>query len=158
MNTLSINFSNIYNQNIMSFKDYIYDNSIKMDVLWEDYICNFIYNNIDENMDFLDIGANIGLISISVNNKCKLNKKNINIHCFECDIENFLCLKYNTFNHNNIYIYNIGLADKFKFCNMYTNFYNRGCNSIIKSMDEESKSDHIYTSFDISNEQIVNIN
>lgn len=131
-------YSDIYNQQIMCHDDYIYQKSIKQNIIWEEFVCNFISDNIRDQSDFLDIGANIGLITIAVNNKCIKNKKNINIFCFECDLDNFICLRYNTKLNNNVKLYNCAVGDSNKFGNMSINNMNKGCNAIIKSVNKSN--------------------
>jgi hypothetical protein len=74
--------------------------------MWDEDIVNFIANNLQSGTDFLDIGANIGLITLGVIKKANLKNKQINkIHCFECDTQTFNILLKNTINFNNISYY-----------------------------------------------------
>ena len=128
--------SQIYNQSIKSYIDFIFINSIIQNKLWEEYLCNIICDFIENDTDFLDIGANIGLITLGVN-KLLNNKKIKNIHCFECDNHIFSCLQYNTQNFENIKLYNFAVSHKFQLCNITNNAYNRGSNMILKTHDNE---------------------
>jgi FkbM family methyltransferase len=123
--------SNVYRQSIKTNIDYIFKHSILQDQLWEADICEYISNLIVDGTDFIDIGANIGLITLGV--KLLLLSKNKKIrksHCIECNDETFLSLKHNTISHEDINIYNFALSDKQQLCSMSTNEYNNGCNII----------------------------
>ena len=92
-----IYYSDIYSQNINSYNDYIFRSSVLKNIYWEENLTNEICKYIENDSDFLDIGSNIGLISLSVKKKLKDNKSNKkikNIHCFECNNDTFKCLKY----------------------------------------------------------------
>lgn len=126
-------FSKVYGQKILSFEDYIYHNSIKIDKLWEKHNCDMIASCIVPGTDFLDIGANIGLISLAVKNSVTDGGK---IHCFECDNKAFNMLCYNTHEHKNILLYNFGLYDKHSVGHMTVNTSNFGCNHFHSTMQE----------------------
>jgi len=144
-------YSNIYQQYIKSEVDYIFLNSILLNKLWEEHIVNKIINLLEENTDFLDVGANIGLISLGVNLfSIKNNKKINNIHCFECNVNTFMKLKSNTSQHNNIKIYNFALGDNFGLGNMSINNYNNGI-SFIKNIYKNNKNEIIkYNCFEMN--------
>jgi FkbM family methyltransferase len=142
---MSLNIdSNIYNQQIKTNIDYIFKNSILYDKLWEHDICEKICTFIEDGTDFIDIGANIGLITLGVK-ICLKNKKIQTNHCIECDIDNFVSLKFNTAIHSDIFLYNFALADKSQLCNMSTNDYNNGCNIINTSYTNEKITTYDYT-------------
>jgi FkbM family methyltransferase len=129
-------YSDIYGQYIESYNDYIFNHSIKNNKLWEEYLVNYIVEYLENNTDFLDIGANIGLITLGVIKKAISMKKNINkIHCFECDVKTFNILYNNTSNIDNICYYPFALADKNMLCNMSINKNNYGCNHIYTTND-----------------------
>ena len=115
-----IYYSDVYKQYIKSNNDYIFKTSILQNIIWEEEICNLICQYIEPNTDFIDIGSNIGLISLAVN----LLLCNQNIHCFECNPDTFMSLKYNTQDKPNIYLYNFGLSNKVQICNMNNNELN----------------------------------
>jgi len=144
-------YSNIYQQNIKSEIDYIFLNSILLNKLWEEHIVIKITNLLEENTDFIDVGSNIGLISLGVNLYTSQNNKKINnIHCFECNVNIFMNLKYNTSHHKNIKIYNFGLGDNFGLGNMSINSNNYGT-SFIKNVYENNKNEIInYNCFEIN--------
>jgi FkbM family methyltransferase len=134
----------IYNQKIKTNIDYIFKNSILYDKLWEHNICEKICTFIEDGTDFIDIGANIGLITLGVK-ICLKNKKIQKIHCIECDNDNFTSLKFNTSTHPEINLYNFALADKPQLCNMSINDYNNGCNIINTSYTNEKITTYDYT-------------
>ena len=134
-------YSEVYKQNIKSNNDYIFKTSILKNEIWEKNICDFISKLIEPNTDFLDIGSNIGLISLAIN----LLSNNVkNIHCFECSPDTFISLKYNTQNKPNIFLYNFGLSDKLQICIMNNNTYNNGCNHIYKICNNEINKEILY--------------
>lgn len=128
---LTTSYSRIYNRNITSRDDYIYKNSVIHNKEWEPSITSSINKYLVDDTDFLDIGAHIGLITLSVSAFKKARK----IHSFECDPINFSCLKLNTRGINNINLYNFGLSDSNKICNINENTYNSGCNHINSTID-----------------------
>ena len=132
-------FSKVYNQVLATHNDYIYRNSIAIDTLWEPNICALIAENIKPNTDFLDIGANIGLITLGVRKALSGTGK---IHCFECDNRTFNFLSFNTSHYNNILLYNFGLSDKQNIGSMSVNIYNFGCNHFSSTMDETFEYEH----------------
>ena len=137
--------SDIYGQNIKTNKDYIFNNSININKLWEENTCNIISDLLKEDEDFVDIGANIGLISLGVIKMLKLkNKKIRNIHCFECNNLIFSFLNYNTNIHSNICLYNFAVSDKVELCNMSFNTYNNGCSCINLNINKDETTHHSY--------------
>ena len=86
---------------------------------------------------FLDIGANIGLISRQViNSKINISK----IFCFEPDKEKIKFIRYNLANYKNIKIMNYGLGKKDINLKLYKNIYNFGDTSFIKKTSNFSKA------------------
>jgi FkbM family methyltransferase len=132
-------FSQVYNQVLATRDDYMYKNYIAINKLWEAENCNLISENIKPNTDFLDIGAHIGLISLSIRKSLSGTGR---IHCFECDNTNFNFLRFNTSHYNNISLYNFGLSDKQNIGSMSVNTYNHGCNHISSTMDETFEYEH----------------
>ena len=139
-----IYYSDVYKQEIKSNNDYIFKTSILQNIMWEEEVCNLICQFIEPNTDFIDIGSNIGLISLAVNLLLHNQNKVTNIHCFECNPDIFMSLKYNTQDKPNIYLYNFGLSDKVQICNMNNNDYNNGCSHIYRAVDNVTKRDIIY--------------
>lgn len=142
-------YSAVYKQNIQTEIDYIFQNSILQNLIWEKNICDSICIHYVENTDIIDVGANIGLISIGAQRVAEesgiLFK---NIHCFECNHNNFEKLAFNTAIHDNIHLYNFGLADSQKIGSMAFNQYNNGCSFINKTIDKCESKEYIH---DISN-------
>lgn len=140
------NTNNIYNIEIKSYNDYIYNNSIGINKLWDEEIINEIIINLEEGTDILDIGANIGLITLGVLKKSKeQNKKLGNIHCFECDIKQIPLLSSNISSFENIKLYPFALSNKQELCQITTLESNMGCNYIYTSKDENNQTDIDYS-------------
>jgi len=140
-------YSDIYSQNINTYNDYIFKSSILKNIYWEENLTNTICKYIEDGSDFLDIGSNIGLISLSIKKKIKDNKLNKiikNIHCFECNNDTFKCLKYNTREHDEIKLYQLALSNKVELCNMTINTLNHGANFISKTINQGNETDYDY--------------
>ena len=141
-------YSNIYKQKIKSNIDYIFKNSILIDSLWEHNICEKICSYIKDGTDFIDVGANIGLITLGVKLYFKYNNLNKSIqkfHCFECDNENFSSLIFNTSNYTDINLYNFALGDNNQLCQMSVSEYNNGLNTINTTYTKETTNTYNYT-------------
>jgi FkbM family methyltransferase len=108
---------------------------------WEPSIVNSINRYLVEGTDFIDIGAHIGLITLAVNDLKKASR----IHSFECDPVNFTCLRRNTRGISNINLYNFGLSDSNKICNINENTYNSGCNHINSTTDYKGTNNYDYS-------------
>ena len=97
---------------------------------WDYEIIQFIKKYIRNNNNiFIDIGANVGLITK------QLLESNIKIKkylCFEPDKNTFECLKENLSNNNIISTYNYGLGLKTKSLKLYKNKMNSGDSSFVK--------------------------
>ncbi len=150
--------SSVYKQEIKTNIDFIFKASILQDKLWEENICDLICKYIEPNTNILDIGANIGLISLGV--LLKSNISNFKIHAFECNNDMFDKLKFNTRNKN-IELYQFGLGDKLQLSNMSFNPDNNGYSYLNNSFDGIIKKNIIYNKFstipNIINEQNIHI-
>ena len=147
-------YSEIYNQEIVGYNDFILNFVREKNILWEEKICDLIVNNIENDKEFIDIGSNIGLISLGVNKIAREKGKNIShIHCFECDTNTFRMLVHNTILLNDSYIklYPFAIADKTQLCLMSENNYNRGCNFIYNTFDSISSNNYNYPFIPSSN-------
>jgi len=144
-----IYYSDIYSQNINSYDDYIFKSSVLKNIYWEENLTNTICKYIEDGSDFLDIGSNIGLITLGVKKKLKddnkSNKTIKNIHSFECNNDIFKCLKYNTREHNEIKLYQLALSNEVELCNMTINTFNYGCNFISKIINEGNEKNYDYS-------------
>lgn len=126
---------NVYNIPLKSFDDYIYKNSILIDKLWDENIVNEIIENIPENTDLLDIGANIGLVSLGAAIKAKEMEKKIRyIHAFECDNKIIPLLSFNISTFDNILMYPFALSNRSELCKLTSLKDNMGCNYIYSSL------------------------
>ena len=93
---------------------------------------------IDKNMqyDFIDIGANIGLMTkCLLNNKIKIR----NSYCIEPNAENFFCLKNNLNSFKNINLFNFALDVKDGKKKLYLDKNNKGNLSFYSEMMSLSK-------------------
>ena len=147
-------YSDIYSQEIVGYDDLIFNFVKDKNTLWEEKMCNLIVDNIENDKEFIDIGANIGLISLGVNKIAREKGKNISsIHCFECDTSTFRMLVHNTFflSHDYIKLYPFAIADKTQLCQISENNYNRGCNFIYNTFDNDSSSSYNYPFIPVSN-------
>jgi FkbM family methyltransferase len=145
MDIITLN-NNIYGVDIKCFNDFIYKKSISLDKLWDEEIIDEILNNLEENTDIIDIGANIGLITLGILKKANQNNTKINnIHCFECDPKIITLLSYNISSIKNIIMYPFALSDTQELCNMTTLEENMGCNYIFKSNNNEKEINYDYS-------------
>lgn len=140
-----VNNENAYEQTILSYPDYIYNNSVKNEKFWEESIVDILVKNLRPNSEMLDIGANIGLVTLGVMKKAK--EKGISIrrvHCFECMPTTFFLLSENTLPYKDIvYLYPCAVSEKQSLCNISVNEYNQGCNYIYETNDSIHTYDHI---------------
>ena len=112
--------------------------SILKNGAWESHIIKIIKKySKKRRFIFLDIGANIGLISRQVI-KSKINISKI--FCFEPDKEKIKFIRYNLANYKNIKIMNYGLGKKDINLKLYKNIYNFGDTSFIKKTSNFSKA------------------
>lgn len=147
-------FSEVYNQEIAGYNDLIFNHVKNTNTLWEEKLCNLIVDNLENDKEFIDIGANIGLISLGVNKIAREKGKNIsNIHCFECDTSTFRMLVHNTILLSNSYVklYPFAIANKSQLCLMSENNYNRGCNFIYNTFDGIGSNNYNYPFIPASN-------
>ena len=124
---------------------------------WDYEIIQFIRRNIKNNNNiFLDIGANVGLITKQL---LMTNIKIKKILCFEPDKNTFECLKKNLANSNIVNTYNFGLGLKTKSLKLYKNQMNSGDSSFVKKsrIYEICKINNI-NSFLKKNYKIINNN
>jgi FkbM family methyltransferase len=135
-------FSPIFNQQIKGKVDYIYSNSVITNELFDVEVCKTILEYATPDSDIIDIGANIGLVTLGIKKLLELNNAENNyinrFHCFECNDDTFSYLKYNTSAHNDIILYNFGLSDAPQIANMEINSYNYGCNMIKEIYDNSN--------------------
>jgi FkbM family methyltransferase len=146
MNIITNNNNN-YGVEIKSYQDYIYKHSIEINKLWDEEVVNEVLNHYQEGTDILDIGANIGLVTLGISKKAK--ERNIilnNIHCFECDTQLFNLLVHNLSSLNNIKFYPFAVAHKELLCNLSLLEHNPGCNHIYNTIDENEKKFYDYSS------------
>jgi len=138
--------NNIYGVEIKSFDDYIYKHSIEINKIWDEEIIDEIILNNTENYDILDIGANIGLITIGIIKKAKEQNKSLGtIHCFECNSRIIPLLLSNISPYNNVNVYTFALSDKQELCNTTLYEDNMGSNYIYSSKDSNNVTEYDYS-------------
>ena len=123
-------------------------NSGEISYPYKDLITQYTQSNQD--YIFIDIGANVGLVTKELINK------NLNIDSFICvePIEHiYSCLKLNIKEHSNVFTYNFGLGNKDSEQDMYTDPSNHGNSSLLKSMMVKNK----YHSYDTSKVSIKSV-
>jgi FkbM family methyltransferase len=154
-----INKSNIYNTEIKAYNDFIYNNSVLKNEFWDEEIVDEILKYLEDDSDILDIGANIGLITLGILKKAKdQNKQFKNIHCFECDPKSISLLIPNTSPFENVKIYPFALSNKQELCNITTLNQNMGCNYIYSSKDEKITNNYDYSKLFYTDAHIKNNN
>lgn len=104
----------------------------------------------DKKYTFIDIGANVGLVSMHINN---INNNIENFICVEPVKNNFLCLQKNTKKFKNKEIYNFGLSNKNSTEDIFIDESNHGNSSLSISMMEFSK----YKKYDIEKIEIRSV-
>jgi len=92
--------------------------------IWEEHICQLLAKNYVKNTDVLDIGANMGLNSIRMNQIKPISSGN-KIHFFEPQHDVFSILDYNTRDIPRV-LYNFALSDKQKLLNFSKDVGNIG--------------------------------
>lgn len=133
-------YSDIYKQNIKTYFDYIFYQSIFKNQPWEFEMILDIATKIESGTDFIDIGANIGLITLGVKEMIKNsfpNKIISSYHCFECNPQTFQCLEYNTSFYPNMYNYSFALSNQIGICEMGINPFNYGGNFVSNMNNSE---------------------
>ena len=133
-------FSPIFNQQIKGKMDYIYNHSVMINEFFDVEVCKTILEYATPDSDIIDIGANIGLVTLGIKRLLELNgaKNYVNkFHCFECNDDTFSYLKHNTSQHNDIVLYHFGLSDSPQIANMEINTYNYGCNMVKQIYDKD---------------------
>ncbi len=107
---------------------------------WDFYIIEFIKKNIkSKNNYFIDIGANIGLISKQLQN-LKLNIKKY--FCFEPELSTFKILKKNLLNKNTQF-FNFGLGTINKKTKIFISDTNKSDNSFYFN-EFKNRSSYVY--------------
>ena len=140
-NNVKCLFSQVFNQKIKGKPDYIYNNSVITNEFFDFEVCKTILEYAAPDSDIIDIGANIGLVTLGIKRILELNNATNYVnkfHCFECNDDTFSYLKYNTSDHEDIILYNFGLSDAPQIANMEINSYNYGCNMIKEIYDNSN--------------------
>ncbi len=132
-----IDYFPMYEQEMIMYPDYLYNFIKNNQILWDNGVCEVICENIKPNSDFLDIGANYGLVSLGVKKILektgRMSELN-SIHLVECNNDLLDCLQFNLITNNkektNTYLYPFALSSEYEICNICVNPYNQGCNFI----------------------------
>jgi len=108
---------------------------------WDYYIIEFIKKNIkSKNNHFIDVGANVGLISKQLQN-LELNIEKY--FCFEPEMNNFKILKKNL-NNSNSNLFNFGLGKKDKKTKIFISSSNKSDNSFYFKQGKNNNSSIVY--------------
>ena len=128
------------NEKLVLPLDEIVTPRIFTDGKWDFYIIEFIKKNIkSKNNYFIDIGANIGLISKQLQN-LKLNIKKY--FCFEPELSTFKILKKNLLNKNTQF-FNFGLGTINKKTKIFISDTNKSDNSFYFN-EFKNRSSYVY--------------
>ena len=104
---------------------------------WDYYIIEFIRKNIKtKDNHFIDVGANIGLISKQLQN---LDLKIKKYFCFEPEVNTFNILKKNLKNSNS-YLFNFGLGHKARKTKLFMSDSNKSDSSFYFNKNRNSQS------------------
>ena len=157
--SIIVNKNNIYNTEIKSYDDFIYKHSIEINKLWDEEIVDAVLDHISDNSDILDIGANIGLITLGILTRAKERKKKIShIHCFECDPKLIPLLTFNISSFDNVSIYPFAISNKQELCQITSHEYNMGCNYIYSTNNSNNKTEYDYSMIHNTSNHIKNSN
>jgi len=144
---ITINTENIYNTTIKAYDDYIYKHSLLVNKLWDAEIVDEILQNLEEDSDILDIGANIGLVTLGLLKRLNEGTKKINtIHCFECNPNVIPLLISNVSPFNNVKVYPFALSNTQELFYLTNLDYNIGSNFIYSSNNDKIKREYDYSS------------
>jgi len=145
--TLVQNKDNIYGRALLSYDDFIYQRSILANRLWDEEVVDTILQHVRPGTDVLDIGANIGLVTLGILQKAATRGiPPPTIHCFECNINTFNMLTYNTVGCTSVSLYSFALGDKTQICNVTQLPYNMGCSYIYQARGEHGQESYEYPS------------
>jgi len=137
--------NNIYLKPLLCFDDYIYKHSVAINRLWDDEVIDAILEHLSDDTDILDIGANIGLVTLGLIQKATQRSIRINkIHCFECDPTTFHLLSQNMTSLPIVQLYPFAVGQTRQLCTLQLNKYNRGCNYIDNTIDNTGQTFYSY--------------
>lgn len=131
--SIVVNDNNAYGVRLTCFKDYLYHHSVAAQRIWDKEVVEEIVSHLVDGTDVLDIGANIGLVSLGVLQQARGRLRSI--HCFECDTRTFQLLVSNLSPYSAVKMYPFALGDSQQLCNTAVNIYNQGCNRIYCTKD-----------------------
>jgi FkbM family methyltransferase len=138
--------NNVYQTPIIGFNDYMFQHSVLIGRIWDEEIIDAILPYLSGDTDFLDIGANIGLLTLGLLHKAKQQRIDIHqIHCFECSPQTFPLLQKNMEPFPCVKLYAFAVGDHQQLCNMTENKYNKGCDYISFTTDSYGEKEYDYT-------------
>lgn len=145
--SIVINRDNIYHTSITAYDDFIYQHSVLANRMWEEEVVNTVLKHLAPGTDMVDVGANIGLITLGVLQRAKERGVEVSrIHCFECDINTFQLLRLNVAPFTKtVSLYPFALGDKLQLCNIRMLESNEGCNHIYRTVDKEGVEAYDYS-------------
>ena len=147
MNVL-VDKDNVYGRQLACFNDYIFQHSVAIGRLWDEEGIDTLLEHIADDTEILDIGANIGLVTLGLLQKAQQRGIRIHaVHCFECDPFTFGLLHGNLAHEPRVKTYPFAIGDIQQICQMTHNTYNRGCNYIYHTSDSTGETQYDYTTF-----------
>lgn len=130
--------TNAYGIRLVCFDDYIYKHSVAVQRMWDEEVVHTILSHVVDGTDVLDIGANIGLVTLGLLQRAVMSGRHIRkVHCFECDTRTFQLLITNLTLYPATQLYPFALSDTQQLCQSLVNEYNQGCNRIYSTIDAE---------------------
>jgi FkbM family methyltransferase len=143
---LVTNTNNVYGVNLVCFNDYMYHRSVAIGRIWDEEVINVLLPHIAEDTDVLDIGANIGLVTLGILQKAEQKGVHIHhVHCFECDPQTFTLLQFNLKHDFHVKMYPFAIGDTQQLCQLSQNPCNMGCNYIYYTENSTGNMTYDYT-------------
>lgn len=143
-----VSTDNVYGRKIIGFDDYIFQHSVAIGRIWDEEVIDTLLEHIADDTEVLDIGANIGLVTLGLLHKAQQRNVRIHaIHCFECDPYTFSLLYANLEHDPHVKMYPFAIGNTQQVCQMTHNSYNAGCNYIYHTADARGENEYDYTTF-----------
>lgn len=152
-----VSTENVYGRQLAGFNDYIFQHSVAIGRIWDEEVIDTLLEHIADDTEILDIGANIGLVTLGLLQKAQQRGVRIHaVHCFECDPFTFTLLHHNLQHDPHIKMYPFAIGDTQQICEITNNSYNAGCNYIYHTADSKGETEYDYTTFrPTGNQEVV---